>query len=130
MCARLAMHDIEPTDIGSSMTELVKLSIPEITVSSESIDGEVITVDRFGNAITNIPTEELSILDDPTSVRVYVDDRRVAVFGKTFSSAAKGETVAYPGSAGLIEIAVNGGNLVERYSIKRGSKVRIVSDDS
>lgn len=130
LCARLAMQEIEPADIGPAITELTKFDTPEVTASSRSIEGEVITVDRFGNAISNIPSESLSGLDDLPNARVFVDDKQVTVLGKTFSSAADGETVAYPGSAGLIEVAVNGGNLVERYSIKRGSRVRIVCDDS
>ena len=78
-------------------------------------EGEVITFDRFGNAITN-----LHPLRTPEAAHLV--GRRVP-FRKSFADVPEGETVAYLGSAGLVEIAVRGGSARERLRLVEGAAV-------
>ena len=80
-------------------------------------EGEVLTFDRFGNAITNLRPQE-----KPEAVHVV--GRRVP-FVRTFSDVEPGEPLAYLGSAGLVEIAVNGGSAREALRLLRGAAVNL-----
>lgn len=78
--------------------------------------GEVILVDRFGNAVTNL----LAIHGG----QVHVGDREVPL-RRTYADVGAGEAVALVGSSGLIEIAVRDGNAALELGLTRGSLVRI-----
>lgn len=80
-------------------------------------EGEVLTFDRFGNAITNLSPKE-----KPEAVHVV--GRRLP-FVRTFADVAPGEALAYLGSAGLVEIAVNGGSAREVLRLLPGAAVNL-----
>ncbi|WP_038048623.1 S-adenosyl-l-methionine hydroxide adenosyltransferase family protein [Thermus caliditerrae] len=81
-------------------------------------EGEVLTFDRFGNAIT-------TLLQAPLGAWVEVGGRRVPV-RRTFGEVGEGEAVAYLGSAGLLEVAVNRGSAKEALGLKEGTPVRLL----
>lgn len=81
-------------------------------------EGEVLTFDRFGNAIT-------TLLQAPLGAWVEVGGRRVPV-RRTFGEVGEGEAVAYLGSAGLLEVAVNRGSAKEALGLKEGMPVRLL----
>ena len=84
---------------------------------SYSTAGEVLTFDRFGNAITNLKPQEA-----PEAVHVV---GRHLPFGRTFSDVPPGEALTYLGSAGLVEIAVNGGSAREAFRLLPGAAVSL-----
>lgn len=81
------------------------------------IEGEVIAIDRFGNAITNLVSRP--------HAAVEIGTRRIPVV-KSYASVASGTLCAIVGSTGLIEIAVRDGNGASAAGLKRGSKVILV----
>ena len=78
--------------------------------------GEVIVVDRFGNAVTNI----LGVHGG--EVRVGARDIPVK---RTYEDVASGEAVALVGSSGLIEVAVRDGSAAAILGLGRGSVIRV-----
>jgi len=80
-------------------------------------EGEVLTFDRFGNAITNLEPEAL-----PEAV--LVSGHRLPV-GRTFADVPPGEALAYRGSSGLLEIAVNRGSARGALGLVEGAAVRL-----
>ncbi|WP_038055099.1 SAM hydrolase/SAM-dependent halogenase family protein [Thermus amyloliquefaciens] len=85
---------------------------------SQGPEGEVLTFDRFGNAIT-------TLLRAPVGGWVEVGGRRVAI-RHTFGEVGMGEAVAYLGSAGLLEVAVNRGSARETLGLEEGMPVRLL----
>jgi S-adenosylmethionine hydrolase len=81
--------------------------------------GEVIVVDRFGNAVTNL----LGVHGGD----VRVGDRSVP-FGRTYADVGPGEPVALVGSSGLLEIAIRDGNAARALHLERGAVVRVRGD--
>jgi S-adenosylmethionine hydrolase len=81
-----------------------------------AIEGEIITVDRFGNAITNL----LGLRGGTISVGAT----RVAV-RHTYSEVSHGEPVAVVGSTGFIEIAVRDGSAARQLGLSCGQKVTL-----
>ena len=78
--------------------------------------GEVIVVDRFGNAVTNL----LGVHGGEVRVGSNVVPLR-----PTYADVATGEAVALVGSSGLIEIAVRDGSAATALGLTRGSTVHI-----
>jgi S-adenosyl-L-methionine hydrolase (adenosine-forming) len=46
---------VDLDDLGPRVTDPVFLALPELEFGPEAIQGEIISVDRFGNLISNIP---------------------------------------------------------------------------
>lgn len=89
---------------------------PEVVRGEDGwLQGEVIVVDRFGNAVTNL----LAIHGG----EVRVGDRGVPI-RRTYADVSVGEAVALVGSSGLIEIAVRDGSASAVLALRRGSIVR------
>jgi S-adenosylmethionine hydrolase len=79
-----------------------------------SIAGEVITVDRFGNAITNC----LGVRGGS----IEIAGRTLAI-ARTYGDAPPGTPLALCGSNGLIEIAVRDGSAAAMLGVGRGEAV-------
>lgn len=76
--------------------------------------GEVIAIDRFGNAITNLLGARSGV--------VAAAGRPIPIRG-TYADVAPGTPVAMSGSTGLLEIAVREGNAAQSLGLVRGATV-------
>jgi S-adenosylmethionine hydrolase len=81
-----------------------------------ALEGVVVTIDRFGNAITNLLGVRGGV--------VQIGSNNAAV-RRTYADAAPGEAVAVVGSSGLLEIAVRDGNAAQVLHLTRGMAVRL-----
>jgi S-adenosylmethionine hydrolase len=79
-----------------------------------AVVGEVIAVDRFGNAITNLVGARSGV--------VAAGGRPVPIRA-TYADVQPGAAVALVGSIGLLEIAVRDGNAAATLGIARGAPV-------
>ncbi len=79
------------------------------------VEGEVITIDRFGNLITNLIA--------PRGGAVRVRGRDVGPVRRTYGDAAEGSVIALLGSTGLVEIAVRNGSAALLLGAARGERV-------
>jgi len=101
--------------LGAPVSEPIIRRTPEPHRAADgSIEGQVVTIDRFGNAVTNL----LGVRGGS----VIVAGRTVAVH-HTYGDVAPGEPVAVVGSSGLLEIAVRDGNAAHGLGIVRGAQV-------
>jgi S-adenosylmethionine hydrolase len=88
---------------------------PEATRRADgAVQGEVITVDRFGNAVTNL----LALRGG----EVQVGELTLAL-RRTYADASVGEPLALVGSSGLVEIAVRDGSAADRLGVRKGTRV-------
>jgi S-adenosylmethionine hydrolase len=76
--------------------------------------GVVISVDRFGNAITNLMSWRGGVVE--------VHGRRLPLV-RTYGDVAAGEAAALVGSSGLVEVAVRDGSAAATLGLKRGDAV-------
>jgi S-adenosylmethionine hydrolase len=79
-----------------------------------AIEGRVITVDRFGNAVTNLVSAHGGVVEVGTLELPLL---------RTYSDVPSGSPIALPGSGGLIEIAVRDGNASTLLGVHRGTVV-------
>ena len=79
-----------------------------------AVRGEVIAIDRFGNAITNLVGLRGGVVE--------VNGSALPV-RRTYAEGASGLPMAVVGSAGLIEIAVRDGSAALELRLARGSVI-------
>ncbi|CCQ32722.1 NAD operon protein [Halorhabdus tiamatea SARL4B] len=97
------------------------LAFPEPTTRDDGVDGEVLVVDDFGNAITNVPGE---VLTDRFGEAVTVNGVW-APARRTYATVEADNRLVTVGSHGNVELAVNRGRGEERFSVSPGSRVRL-----
>jgi S-adenosylmethionine hydrolase len=101
--------------LGSPCTTPLVLRTPEAVRREDgSIAGVIITVDRFGNAITNLVAWRGGVVE--------VGGVRLPIV-RTYAEVDAGSAAALTGSSGLVEIAVRDGNAAARLALRRGTEV-------
>ena len=80
--------------------------------------GEVIHIDHFGNATTNIPKENI-----PAGAKAFRAGHLAIPFRRTYSDVAIGEVVALIGSSDLLEIAIRNGSAADQLELKIGDRI-------
>ncbi len=124
--------DAEPGATGEEIDvgDLVTLPAPERAVRGARADGEVLTVDRFGNVQLTITSSDAAAIGIRPGdvVQLQLGRRRLTVpYRDMFGAVAGGELVAYADSAGLVSIAVNGGDAAQRLGLPPGARVSIAA---
>ncbi|MBN2556164.1 MAG: SAM-dependent chlorinase/fluorinase [Anaerolineales bacterium] len=125
-------------ELGPYIDSILRLQPPHLTIHSDRCEGEILQVDRFGNLTTSIgilkrlerglqlqpwsKPDDAHMLEGPV-FRVILPDHRRIPLHDTFADAAEGETVAYIGSAGLLEIAVCMGSAALAFELKAGAHI-------
>jgi S-adenosylmethionine hydrolase len=107
---------------------LVSLRRPPRLISGETAEGEVVTVDRFGNAQTSITGPDAALIGATPGAGVTLRWERGEItvpFMRTFGDVGGGELVGYTDSAGFAAIAVNGGNAAGRLGLRPGMRVTL-----
>lgn len=102
-----------------------QLPWPEVVRQERGCAGEVVYVDRFGNAITNLPTDVLPSGVDHAAVRIHAGSSRDVPWRECYAAVPVGSTVAVAGSSGLIEVAINGGDAARTLGLRVGSPVSV-----
>lgn len=123
--APIAAHlsrNVAINKFGPEQEQIIKLAWPEPVISRDSISGEIVYVDRFGNAIMNISNVSLS---GGKKLGVFVEGKRVCAIEPFYQSVPLGKPVAVPGSNGFLEIAINGGSAAKLMKLKVGAAVLI-----
>jgi S-adenosylmethionine hydrolase len=112
------------------VSDLVTLPAPKRLVRDSTAEGEVLTVDRFGNVqltITASDAAEIGVASGGT-VLVHCGRRQLSLpYRDMFGAVPPGELVAYADSAGLVSIAVNGGDAAQRLGLPPGARVTIAA---
>lgn len=107
------------TDLGEPLQALVDLPWPAASpLGDGGVRGEVVTVDGYGNLITNLRREDL-----PSEPVFEIAGRSWRGLARTFQSGA--ELVALIGSSGFVEIAVPNGSAARLLQCGAGTIVRV-----
>ncbi len=96
-----------------------------VPVDARTWRGEVLYVDRYGNAITNLPCELVPAPPDAQTAVVIVPGDVRAPVRPFYSAAARGAPVAVPGSTGYLEVAVYQGSAASAFGLAPGTPVRL-----
>jgi len=104
--------------------DLIRLSIPKPFISDKNeLTGTIISVDRFGNCISNIDEHLLNgfVKNDAEKIlEIKIGKTVIKNLSQSYSEAESGCLLAIMGSFGYLEIAMNGDNAGLRLNIEKG----------
>ena len=127
VAAHLALG-VEPSEFGREIQDYVDPQFGDAVAKKDSILGEVVHVDEFGNLVTNVSLNVIKELGFREGEFLQVEvGKRTAVlrFCSAYGETAKGNPIVIVGSHDLLEIAVNHGNAAELLEASRGDLVRV-----
>lgn len=115
-------------EFGPPLRDYVRFEIPKPRFLKNSILGHVLYVDKFGNLITDIPSERVVRLGEGVKkpgLSLRLGTAVVTSFQKTYGRSKKGEMFFLPGSLGTIEIACREASAFEVLKVNPGAPVKI-----
>jgi S-adenosyl-L-methionine hydrolase (adenosine-forming) len=116
---------VDLSTLGRSAGDYQRLAIPSAQLAQDSITGEVLRIDRFGNLITNIDRKMFDKFAQSGAIEIFVGTRRVPRVVATYAEAAPDEPCALFGSTDHLEIALHAASASERLNLARGAAVII-----
>lgn len=119
VAAEIAAGRRQPAELGHITDQWTPGWIEEPEVSPTRVSGVVVTVDAFGNLISNIDRGLVEAFDDPI-VHIAGHDLQMAV---TYGRVAPGEYLALINSFEVLEIARAEGSAAEGLGSDRGAPV-------
>ena len=90
--------------------------------------GKIISIDRFGNLITNIDSNSLARMcqnDTENRLQIRINTHVIFDLSDTYASVAPGSPLALIGSRSYLEIAVNCGSAEQHFKARKGDAVRV-----
>jgi S-adenosyl-L-methionine hydrolase (adenosine-forming) len=119
VAAELAAGRCQPEDLGGATDSVVPSWVEEPTVASDAVSGVVITIDHFGNLITNIDAAMLERFREPY---VFAGGHTLRLL-RTYGDAKPGDYLALVNSFNALEIARAEQSAAEGLGLSRGAPV-------
>ncbi len=121
LAAELGAGRLSPAEIGPLVSDWIPGWLDEPEAAAGQVSGVVVTVDNFGNLITNIGEELLTGIERPV---VQAGGREFA-FAETYGRAKPGDYLALVNSFGVLEIARAEGSAADGLGLDRGAPVKV-----
>ena len=130
------------SQIGTPIQNIVQLSIPTVQYLDDTLTGEIIKIDSFGNLTTNISEDVLTSFlfssaqnnthtgalctqADNLKFEIRIDSVCLTKLNSSYAESVVGEPLAIINSFGLLEIAINTGNAEACLGVKIGEIVAV-----
>ncbi|MCB9729943.1 MAG: SAM-dependent chlorinase/fluorinase [Deltaproteobacteria bacterium] len=127
--AAMAAGLLRPEVVGPSL-EPQGLDVPAARrLEDGRLVGEIVSIDHFGNLISNIGLAELEEIGEPAGLRVEIAGRS-AVVAETYAQVVAGHLVAVIGSEGWLEVAVRDGHAARQLELEIGARLTVRRDES
>ncbi|MEZ5018057.1 MAG: SAM-dependent chlorinase/fluorinase [Flavipsychrobacter sp.] len=105
--------DLPPTELSVVPNNL------RPKVSANSIEGQVIHVDRFENVVLNIRKSEFDEVSNGRGFKVrFMRNEEITELSDHYSSVREGEKLCRFNTAGYLEIAINRGKAASLFGLK------------
>jgi len=121
LCAGVGLDELgDPVDPFTLVPGIIPLSRQE----NDAVEGEVLWVDRFGNAQLNIGPDEIDTMGSPVVVRIG-ERTRSAQRVTSFAELAGGQVGLVVDSYGLLAVALDRRSAAEELALGAGDLVRL-----
>jgi S-adenosylmethionine hydrolase len=120
----LAAGTVEPADVGPELPRMEILPNLHPRLEDGIWRGIVLSVDHFGNMITNLRSSEIGPLASE-AFQLAVKTTTVRAFFPTFGAAPEGLAFAYFGSSGRLEVGINQESAAARWGVSPGMPVTL-----
>ncbi|MDH3612738.1 MAG: SAM-dependent chlorinase/fluorinase [Gammaproteobacteria bacterium] len=122
VAAELAAGRTTPADIGLATTDWTPAWLDEPEVTASKVSGVIVTVDAFGNLISNIDAELIEEFSNPVAHIAGHDIEMRATYGR----AKPGDYLALINSFGVLEVAKAESSAAEGLGSDRGAPITVV----
>jgi S-adenosylmethionine hydrolase len=116
---------ILPHEFGPLVSDYEKLKDLEPQKEKDEIVGKILSIDRFGNAITNLKLSVLQEQFPDLRFSAQIGEKNLREIKSHYAEAESKEPFLLFGSTRLLEISVNQGSAAKVLKIKKGDPVRI-----
>lgn len=124
IAANLSINQ-NPEKFGEVINEYVSIELKRAERDRNSIYGEIIYVDTFGNMMTNIENKDVNPSDE-----VFVNEVSIGTLSASYADGGPGELIALRGSNGTIEIALNQASAAGNYKVMPSVKILKTQQDN
>jgi len=121
IAADIASGRTNPVSVGTPVYEWIPGWIDDPEVSTGKVSGVIITVDTFGNLISNI---DRALIDNFREPVAHIAGHQIQML-TTYGRARPGEYLALVNSFDVVEIARAEGNAAEGLGSERGAPIVI-----
>jgi S-adenosylmethionine hydrolase len=108
-------------ELGPAAEHLIRLHYTEPSYDERRVTGTIVSIDRFGNLITDVEPERIAFAPFAMHVGEAVIDR----MERSYGDAAAGPFLI-AGSGGTVELSVANGSAAEVLHLRRGDCIEIV----
>jgi S-adenosyl-L-methionine hydrolase (adenosine-forming) len=121
VAAELAAGRLRIAELGEPVSSLIPAWVDEPSVEASAVAGVVITIDHFGNLITNVDGKLLERFANP-HIRA---GNHVFPLRRTYGDVQPGDYLALVNSFGVLEIARAEQSAAEGLGLSRGAPVTV-----
>jgi S-adenosyl-L-methionine hydrolase (adenosine-forming) len=114
---------VDLEEMGRPISDPIPLRVPVPSRAEDSLVGQILQADHFGNLITNIGARELAEFLGPDRPEVQVGRLRVLGLRRVYADVEEGRPLVLINSSNLLEIAVNLGRASEYVGLESGEIV-------
>jgi S-adenosylmethionine hydrolase len=119
------LKGVEPEEFGDEVDDFVTLRLPQAETRGETVLGEVVYIDVFGNCITNVREPDLRpFFEKRRPVEVVIKDRRASL-RNYYAEAGDGKPHCLINSSGRLEVFLYKNSAARALDIKVGDKVKV-----
>jgi S-adenosyl-L-methionine hydrolase (adenosine-forming) len=114
--------------MGEEIQDYKRFALPRPKAGDGGLKGVVMRVDGFGNLVTNFRQEDLpNGAAAERALNLQIGTHAVTRLVDTFALGNGNEPIAYFGSSGYLEVAINKGNAAKTLGLGRGTAVTLQS---
>lgn len=119
------------TNLGEPVSDYMKIHIPAPSMPSKNaIEGEIIYIDHFGNAISNIRYSDLAHLinhgNDKNAIKIVMKGKQIEI--KDYYAQAEDRGLyAILNSMNYLELFVYRGDASKEHNIKIGDSISVIA---
>ena len=106
-----------PAEMGPPLDDPVRLDWPRPRLQGDRLAGQVLGRDHFGNLITNLDRSAVEDFLAGRQAQVTMGPWEVSGLRRAYGQVAPGEPLALFNSLGLLELALNQGNLAQHLGL-------------
>lgn len=114
-------------EVGPRIDDPVLIPQPQAECQDGMVTGRIVLIDRFGNAVTDIPCEMTPPAGTMCLVRVRRRSLRIPMVN-SYSEVQPGQPLLITGSLGYLELSIREGSAQERFHLQRGQSLTVTGD--
>ena len=123
-------NGVTPDALGEPTATITALSLPAPRPEGNTVRGQIIFADTFGNLVSDITVDilaDMGIIGREADVVVSIAGREIAGLSRTFHDPPGGGLRALLGSHGRLEVALVDGSAGAALGVKSGVRVTVVA---